>query len=56
MMPKGGRLRYVPTTKWLTEALRDARHLRGPRVLCNAEGKPLTQKIVQVMLRRGART
>jgi integrase len=54
-MPKGGRLRYVPMTKRLTEALRDARHLRGPRVLCNSEGKPLTQKIVQVMLRRAAR-
>ena len=54
-MPKGGRLRYVPTTKRLTDALREARHLRGPRVLCNAEGKPLTQKVVQVMLRRAAR-
>jgi len=54
-MPKGGRLRYWPTTKRLTDALRDARHLRGPRVLCNFEGKPLTQKIVQVMLRRAAR-
>jgi integrase len=54
-MPKGGRLRYVPLTKRLTDALRDARHLRGPRVLCDAEGKPLTQKVVQVMLRRAAR-
>src|SRR5262249_51235028 len=25
------------------------------RVLCDAEGKPLTQKVVQVMLRRAAR-
>ena len=37
-VPKGGRLRYVPLTKRLTEALQDARHLRGPRVLCEAEG------------------
>jgi hypothetical protein len=54
-MPKGGRLRYVPTTKRLTDAFRNGRHLRGPRVSCNSEGKPLTQKIVQVMLRRAAR-
>jgi integrase len=54
-MPKGGRLRYVPLTKRLTDALRDSRHLRGARVLCDAEGKPLTQKVVQVMLRRAAR-
>jgi integrase len=54
-MPKGNRLRYVPLTQRLTDALREARHLRGQRVLCDAEGKPLTQKVVQVMLRRAAR-
>ena len=54
-MPKGGRLRYVPLTKRLTGALRDARHLRGPRVLCDGAGKPLTQKVVQVLVRRSAR-
>ena len=31
------------------------RHLRGPRVLCDSEGKPFTQKVVQVMMRRVAR-
>lgn len=54
-MPKGGRLRYVPLTRRLAEALRDARHFRGPRVWCNPEGKPLTQRVIQVMLRRAAR-
>ena len=39
-MPKGGRLRYVPMTRRLTEALREARHPRGPRVLCDGTGKP----------------
>jgi len=39
-MPKGGRLRYVPLTKRLTDALRDSRHLRGARVLCDAKGSP----------------
>ena len=52
-VPKGGRLRYVPLTKRLTEALKEARHLRGPRVLCETKGQPLTQKVVQVMMRRG---
>ena len=54
-VPKGGRLRYVPLTKRLTDALRDARHLRGPRVLCDGAGQPLTQKVVQVLVRRAAR-
>ena len=53
--PKGGRLRYVPLTKRLTEALRQARHLRGARVLCDKQGQPLTQKVIQVMMRRVAR-
>jgi integrase len=53
--PKGGRLRYVPLTRRLTEALRQARHLRGARVLCDDEGAPLTQKVIQVMMRRAAR-
>jgi integrase len=52
--PKGGRIRYVPMTKRLVLALNGARHLRGPRVLCDSEGKPLTQKMVQVMMRRAA--
>ena len=52
--PKGGRLRYVPLTRRLADALRDARHLRGPRVLCDATGKPLTQKVIHVLLRRAA--
>ena len=54
-LPKGGRLRYVPMTKRLTEALREMRHLRGARVLCDGTGKPLTQKVIQVLVRRTAR-
>jgi len=54
-VPKGGRLRYVPLTRRLTEALRDARHLRGPRVLSEADGAPLTQKVVQVLMRKVAK-
>lgn len=54
-MPKGGRIRYVPLTRRLTDALREARHLRGQRVLCDSEDQPLTQKVMQVMVRRVAR-
>ena len=43
---KGGRLRYVPLTLRLAAALREHRHLRGARV-CQRDGSPLTQKIVQ---------
>ena len=36
--PKGGRLRYVPLTLRLANALREHRHLRSPRVLCQDDG------------------
>ena len=52
---KGGRLRYVPLTQRLTDALSDARHLRGVRVVCDAKGQPLTQKVIQGLMRRIAR-
>ncbi len=51
---KGGRVRYVPLTERLRDALKGARHLRSPRVLCDGEGRPLTQKAVQVAVRRVA--
>jgi integrase len=54
-VPKGGRLRYVPLTKRLLVALGAARHLRGPRVLCDINGQPHTQKMIQVMMQRAAR-
>ncbi|MFN7913723.1 MAG: tyrosine-type recombinase/integrase [Vicinamibacterales bacterium] len=52
---KGGRLRYVPLTLRLAAALREHRHLRGSRVLCQTDGSPVTQKIVQDHVRRSAR-
>jgi site-specific recombinase XerD len=42
-------------TKRLAEAIRHARHLKGPRVLCDDLGEALTQKMVQVVMRRVAR-
>ena len=52
---KGGRLRYVPLTERLAQALKQHRHLRSDRVLCRADGQPLTQKIVQQSVARVAR-
>jgi integrase len=54
-VPKGGRPRLVPLTQRLAAALRAYRHLQGPRVLCQGDGSGLTQKIVQVFVRRAAR-
>jgi integrase len=51
---KGGRLRYVPMTRRLATALREHRHLRGPRVLYQDDGSPLTEGIVQGFIRRAA--
>src|SRR4029079_15814044 len=45
--PKNGRLRYVPLTRRLTEALVEHRHLRSKRVLCQTDGAPFTRQIVQ---------
>ena len=39
---KSGKERKVPLTTALEAALRSIRHVRGPRVFCNPDGKPLT--------------
>lgn len=54
-VPKGGRARLVPLTSRLAETLRSHRHLKGERVLTEDDGQPLTQKVVQVCVRRAAR-
>jgi integrase len=54
-LPKGGRLRYVPLTQRLTAALQVSRHLRGPLVFCDREGKPLNEKIIADHVDRPAR-
>jgi len=56
---KGGRVRYVPMTVRLAEALKQAskqaRSLEGSRVMCDKKGTPLSQKEVQVIMRRVGR-
>jgi integrase len=53
--PKGGRLRYVPMTIRLAAAFREYRHLKGPRVLCQDDGRPLTRQMVQYRVLRASR-
>lgn len=53
--PKGGRLRYVPMTARLADALRRLRNLRWPRVLVEKDGRTFTQKMVQDRVRWAAR-
>jgi integrase len=52
---KGGRVRHVPMTGKLTEALRQSRSLKGRRVVCDRKGTSLSQKEVQVVMRRVGR-
>src|SRR4029077_11061109 len=52
--PKGGRLRYVPLTARVAAALREHRHLRGPLVLYQDDGLPLTEGLVQGYVKRAA--
>jgi len=54
-IPKGGRLRYVPLTVRLAAALREHRHLRSDRVLCHADGSPLSADVVKHHVERAAR-
>jgi integrase len=54
-VPKGGRLRYVPMTVRLATALREHRHLRSARVLCQRDGSPLSADVVKHHVERAAR-
>ena len=52
---KGGRLRYVPLTRRLADALRQEPATAGRRVVRSEEGEPLTQRLVQGLVARAAR-
>jgi integrase len=52
---KGGRLRYVPMTSRLREALRAHRHLRGARVLYRSDGGVLTESALREGVARATR-
>ncbi len=53
--PKGGRQRFVPMTERLTAALRSARSLKGPWVLCRDDGTRLNENQVRHLLERATR-
>jgi len=53
---KGNRVRWVPLTRRLAAALQQHRHLRGARVLCHADGKPLAEHhVVDLLAKVGRR-
>ncbi len=52
---KGNRIRYVPMTARLREALRAHRHLRGERVLYRADGRAMTESSLKELVARAAR-
>jgi integrase len=53
-VPTGGRLRYVPLTVRLAVALREHRHLRSERVVCQADGSPMSADTVKHHVERAA--
>jgi len=53
--PKGNRVRYVPLTLRLAAALRDHRHLKSARVLCESNGAVVTRQQVQSRMKYVAR-
>ena len=53
--PKNSRIRRVEMTQRLAAALREHRHLRSPRVLCEDDGTPLTRQGAWSRVRYAAR-
>ncbi|RJS14718.1 site-specific integrase [Corallococcus sp. H22C18031201] len=51
-LPKGGRERTVDIPQSAIEALKGLRHLRGPYVFCQEDGKPLTSGLIRRPLER----
>jgi len=49
---KGWNLRTIPLTPRLASALRELRHLRGPYVLADVDGRPLTMEVMRWNLPR----
>lgn len=54
-LPKGGRPRRLPLTSRLAQALEARRRGKFKLVICDAEGKSLTRKVLQHLVRRSAR-
>jgi integrase len=52
---KGGKAKPIPLTSRLLDALKEVRHLRGPRVFYTDEGQSLTPKILKLWVMRAER-
>jgi site-specific recombinase XerD len=55
LVGKDGRIRYVPLTMALAEALGAHRHLRGPLVLYCDDGSPMRENTIRTLVHRSAR-
>lgn len=53
--PKGGRGRIIPMTDALVAALTANKHLRGPRVLHQDDGKPVDENVLQDWMEQATR-
>jgi site-specific recombinase XerD len=49
---KGKAKRWVPLTARLIQAIQKHRHLRAPWMLCQADGSPLTPKLLKLLIRK----
>lgn len=52
---KGKAKRWVPLTPRLMQAISKHRHLRGTWMLCQADGSPLTPKLLKLVIQRAER-
>ena len=52
---KGNRVRYVPMTARLSNALQQHRHLKSPRVICEAKGTPIRANGLRYLVERAVR-
>ncbi len=53
--PKGGRPREVPLSEDARAALKRHRHLRGPLVFCDMDGRPLTPGVPRYAIKRNSK-
>jgi integrase len=53
---KGDHVRYVPMTQRLAKTLQQHRHLKNRRVLCKADGTPLTANALAYLVERVTRS
>lgn len=53
---KGNRVRYVPMTVRLSRVLQEHRHLKGSRIVCEADGRSISANALSYLVERAARS